>query len=265
MPKRQSLRDHPFRQRPAPVGREAIYAPSSTSSAGAKPVAPPAAAPVSPPVGPEPASPTPQEVVAAAPPIERETKEPAPSLAPVEPGPKSDAVVAGPSRPTIIHKPAAAPSGVESPPAPGPPPEGMVIVLRCTKCGSENSSDSVFCKICGEFIIREWGAVLVKTTVPMRVTFKITPGGPEVVFRRDFYLKTSVEVTLQISGGARQDLIAFVRGPAGTIVAGSETSRIRGIGRLAWEVNEPGEYRIVLDNFFSRFSSKMVELTLSGF
>lgn len=264
MPKRQSLRDHPFRQRPAPVGREAIYAPSSTSSADAKPVAPPAAAPVSPPVGPAPASPTPQEAVAAAPPIEREAKEAAPSLASFEPGPTSDAVVAGPSRPTI-DKPTAAPPAVESPPAPGSPPEGMVIVLRCTKCGGENSSDSVFCKICGEFIIRQWGAVLVKSTVPIRVTFKLAPGGPEVVFRRDFYLKTSVEVTLQISGGARQDIIAFVRGPAGTIVAGSEDSRIRGIGRLAWQVNEPGEYRIVLDNFFSRFSSKMVELTLSGF
>ena len=151
------------------------------------------------------------------------------------------------------------------PAAPGPPTREVVTVLRCPTCSTENSLDSVFCRICSRWLVRQWEAVLVKTTPPITVEFKLGRRGRPVVFNRQFSLRTSVEVSLQITGGPGHDIIAHAKDPSGEVVAGSLTKRIRSAGRLAWQVNEPGEYTIVLDNSFSRFSSKTVRVTLAGF
>ena len=144
-------------------------------------------------------------------------------------------------------------------------PEEETVVLRCPKCEPENPADSVFCRMCSEWLIRQWEAVLVKGRAPINMTLKVGPGTPMTVWSRRFVTKTLLSVNLQIMAGKRQDIIAFVRDPNGNIVAGNVSERIEVTGQLTCQTVIPGEYELVLDNSFSRITSKVVHLTLAGF
>lgn len=96
------------------------------------------------------------------------------------------------------------------------------------------------------------------------MAFKVGPGAPVAVFSRRFAIKTEVEVTLHITGG-RQDIITYVMDPDRNVVASSQTRRVRGTATMIWQTTEPGDYELVIDNSFSKISSKIIHVTLEGF
>ena len=141
------------------------------------------------------------------------------------------------------------------------------VVLKCqnSECGIENSADSIFCRHCGSWLVRQWQAVIMKGRAPIGLTLKLGPRGPETVVSRRFGTKTDINVTLRVTEGGRRDVIAYVEDPNGNVVAGNRSQRIQDRASLQCQSYVPGDYRLVLNNSFSRFASKTVELTLAGF
>ena len=141
------------------------------------------------------------------------------------------------------------------------------VVLKCqnSECGIENSADSIFCRHCGSWLVRQWQAVIMKGRAPIDLTLKLGPRGPETVVTRRFATKTDINVTVRVTEGGRRDVIAYVEDPNGNVVAGDRWDRIQDRASLQCQSYVPGDYRLVLNNSFSRFASKAVELTLAGF
>ena len=144
-------------------------------------------------------------------------------------------------------------------------PGEEAVVLKCPKCSTENPSDSIFCRICSTWLVRQWEGVIVKGRAPIHAELKVGAGRPVSVIRRRFMTKTDVKIQVDITGGGRRDIIAYVRDPNGNIIAGNEDERLSQSGQLSFQTYVPGDYELLIDNSFSRFISKVLKLTVQGF
>ena len=201
MPKRPSIRDRPMRARPEPRGRQAIYTSAPAEAAAVEAQLPPAeAASVE-------AQPAPAEAAA----VEAQALPAEPAAVEAQLHPAEAAAVEAqppPAEPAAVEAqaPPAEPAAVERPP-PQPDvarelqPAEATIVLKCQQCGTENQVDSIYCRICGKWLVRQWDSVLVIGGASVAVTMKVGPGTRVIAVSRRFSLKTSLAVGLQISGG----------------------------------------------------------------
>jgi len=141
-----------------------------------------------------------------------------------------------------------------------------VVVLKCQndECGWENPADSIFCRHCGSWLVRQWQAVLVKSRSPVEAYVQVGTS-LLVTFSRRFSSNTPVNILIRVVNRGKLDILAYAEDPNGNVIGGNPGVRIRASGHLQFQTFVPGEYRIVLDNTFSWFTAKRVRLIMNGF
>ena len=155
--------------------------------------------------------------------------------------------------------------------------EEETVILKCQndECGWDNSADSIFCRHCGSWLIRQWKAVRWGKRLPISVdNVRIGTAYKDIIHMgREFRGTTEVNIHINIVAGANRDIIAHVEDRNGNVVAGNplvterrgRRERTREAATLTFQTFVPGEYTLVLDNTFSTFTAKRVVLTLDGF
>ena len=140
------------------------------------------------------------------------------------------------------------------------------VVLKCQneECGIENPADSIFCRRCGAWLVRQWQAVVVRGRSPLEAVVGVGPRRTASVSRH-LLSATAVEIGITVLAGRNLDIVAYIENGAGSRVAGDSTRRIKRSETISYQTVEPGEYRLVLDNSFSYYTSKLVRLRMQGF
>ena len=139
------------------------------------------------------------------------------------------------------------------------------VALKCQneECGIENPVDSIFCRRCGAWLVRQWQAVVVRSRSPLEAVVSVAPRKTASVSRH-LLSATAMEIGITVVAGRNLDIVAYIENQAGSRVAG-EATRIRRSGTISYQTVEPGEYRLVLDSSFSYYTSKLVRLRMRGF